>query len=341
MKIIMLIFTTFVLLFGSVLTYADSKEYYSPVYYMVNRDTSEVIASKDENKKIHPASLTKIMTILLAVELLNENQLNETFEIPTDVFTNLRELDASVAGFDPGEKVKVIDILYGIMLPSGADASRAIAFYLKGSEKNFVKAMNEKAKKLGLKNTNFENTSGLDHPSHLSTAADIHIILENALKQPLFKKIFEAYSYTSSPTNLKKSGYIWMNKNLDYALQHENPSPITGAKSGYTKLSGSSLASIGSVEGTNYLLVTSGAPYSPFEFFNVQDAIKFYKSASSQNAPLNSENKKQYGNSENINNISAEKYPIYIKIILFIISLTGLGFFIVFLQDKIYYRKRR
>ena len=145
----------------------------------INKNT--IVAEKGGDKKIYPASLTKIMTLIVAVEELES--LKGTYTFKAETLDELYNEEASVAGFMPGETVSVTDILYGAILPSGADATIALAEIVAGSEKEFVKLMNLKANEMGLKQTHFMNTSGLHDEYHYSTPHEMALITTYAINK--------------------------------------------------------------------------------------------------------------------------------------------------------------
>lgn len=160
----------------------------SPYIYFYHLDRGEVLYEQDSKEEIAVASLTKIMTSLVALDLITN--LDAEVILTSKDFKGLKEANASVAGFFVGEKVTYRDLLYGLLLPSGADAALALANHLVGSEDAFVDKMNEKAKNLNLEHTHFINTTGLDSDGHYSSVEDIAIILKEALKNQEFEKIF-------------------------------------------------------------------------------------------------------------------------------------------------------
>ena len=111
--------------------------------------------------------MTKTMTCIVAVESIDD--LESEIRLPEEIFPALYEEGASMAGFLPGEHVKIVDLLYGIILPSGGECSMAVAEYAAGSEEAFVEMMNEKAREVGMENTHFENATGLQNENHYST----------------------------------------------------------------------------------------------------------------------------------------------------------------------------
>ncbi|WP_433956761.1 D-alanyl-D-alanine carboxypeptidase family protein [Cytobacillus horneckiae] len=231
---------------------------------------------KEADERIFPASLTKIMTAIVAIELINQTQ--EPILLTEEMFTELYEANASMAGFLPGEETRAIDLLYGIMLPSGAEASIGLASHIAGSEANFVSLMNKKAEQLGLENTHFMNVTGLHDKDHYSSVSDMAILLLYALQNDTFKDIFTAQSYTVLPTNFHPDGMtIWssMFQKLDSSII--NNGEILGGKTGYTKQAGLCLASLANIGGKEYILITVGAEGGPnTEQFNLTDMIKVY-----------------------------------------------------------------
>lgn len=227
---------------------------------LINSDTGEILAQKNYTNKMYPASLTKIMTLLVALD--NIKDLNDTYEMSYIIIDPLYRSGASLAGFSSGEKVKIIDLLYGIILPSGADATCGIANYISGSEEAFVELMNKKAQELGLANTYFANSSGLYDDNNYTTAYDMALILKAALENKLARQILSTTQYTSAKTTQHPQG-VWMDSTLSHYIrgnEPENETVIIGGKTGYVSQSGNCIASFAeSVNGNNYILVTGKA----------------------------------------------------------------------------------
>ena len=175
----------------------DLEHLYSPYAILVELDSGNVIAEHNSEDKIYPASLTKIMTAVLAIE--NTDDLSQTVTLPYDIFEPLYEENASMAGFQPGEEATLKDLLYGILLPSGAECCMAFADRIAGSEEAFVDMMNEKATEIGMSNTHFCNATGLHNPDHYSTVKDISILLKYALQYEDFDKHFRAAVTVPAP----------------------------------------------------------------------------------------------------------------------------------------------
>ena len=243
----------------------------SKYVYFYNLDKNETIYEQDSHEKISIASMTKIMTAIVAIE--NIENLDEKVVLTSKDFKGLKEANASTAGFKKGETVTYRDLLYGLMLPSGADAALALANNIAGNETKFVEMMNEKAKELGLNNTHFENTTGLDEKGHYSSVYDVYVFLSYALENEEFKEIFTTKKYTTSSKRLTfKSTLV---KSSDkYNLDTDY---ILGSKSGYTYDAGLCLASIAQHDGDTFLLVTAVADYKSGKPYHIIDSDKIYK----------------------------------------------------------------
>lgn len=140
-------------------TTIDLENLYSPYSILTDLDSGNILAEHNAKDRIYPASLTKIMTAILAIE--NTQDMEEVMTLPMDFFSKLYIENASMAGFQPGEQVRLKDLLYGMLLPSGAECCLAFCERIAGSEEAFVRLMNQKAGELGLENTHFSNSTGL------------------------------------------------------------------------------------------------------------------------------------------------------------------------------------
>ncbi len=197
------------------------------------------------------------MTLLVACE--NIKKYTDTFTMTQKIIDKLYVRDASLAGFVKDEEVTMTDMLYGLILPSGADAAVGLAEKISGSEEAFVELMNKKATELGLTNTHFENTSGLFHNNHYTTAYDMAVILTAAIKNPVCRKILETGQYTSASTVQHPDG-IPMRSTLFTYINGDEPknSVIHGGKTGFVNESGYCLATygMGKQSGNEYVIIT-------------------------------------------------------------------------------------
>ena len=187
-------------------------ELYSEYALLVDLESNTVLAQKNADQRIFPASMTKVMTILTAAEHI-ENW-DETFTMTQSIIDPLFLADASMAGFVHGEAVSMMDLLYGAVLPSGAEATEALAITVAGSEAAFAELMNEKAQELGLQDTHFVDASGLHDENHYTTLCDMAIIMQAALDNPRCREVLTSVHHTSSPTEQNPDGVAMTNKFL-------------------------------------------------------------------------------------------------------------------------------
>ena len=212
-------------------------------YILMDETTGRIIKGKNYHTPMLIASITKIMTCLLAIE----SEKLEDIVIVDDI---INESYGSGIYIEVGEKIILKDLLYGLMLRSGNDAALVIAKYIGGDTESFVNMMNNKAKEIGMTNTIFSNPSGLDNmdSGNYSTAYDMALLTRYAMKYEVYREIVGTKSYTCK-TN--KKTYIWKNKNK---LLNENY--ITGGKTGYTEKAKRTLVSTGSNNNMNFIVVT-------------------------------------------------------------------------------------
>lgn len=259
------------------LAFAFSAEsLYSREVILVRRSDQKILVNKQADRPLFPASMTKIMTAVVALEKLPN--LNTPVTLPEDIYPDLHEQNASMAGFLAGEEVTCRDLLYGTLLSSGAECSVGLAIQIAGSEAAFVKLMNEKAQALGMDNTHFMNVTGLQDSDHYSSVRDIATLLEYALKNATFKDIFTSPQHSTAPTNLHPKGITiksTLSQNID-SWQFPG-GKILGGKTGYTEQAGLCLASLAEKNGEEYILVTAGAHGDhETEPFHVTDAFAVY-----------------------------------------------------------------
>ncbi|MDG0813420.1 D-alanyl-D-alanine carboxypeptidase family protein [Cohnella rhizosphaerae] len=244
---------------------------------LVRLDDGKVLLDKNGEARVYPASLTKIMTAILAIERIPD--LKKTVKLDPDMFETLRQQNASMAGFLPGERVPAVDLLYGAMLPSGADGSVGLAMRVAGSEKKFAALMNEKAKAIGMTDTHFVNATGLHDPAHYTTVKDLSVLLAYALGNETFREVFTASRHSTTPTDQHPDG-ITLRSSMFKELGGSGLAggEILGGKTGYTDKAGLCLASLGRLNGEEYILVTTGAKGNrkTTEAYDIADAVSVY-----------------------------------------------------------------
>ena len=209
----------------------------------MDQDTGRVIESKNKDTPMLIASITKIMTCILAIE---NGNLDEIVKVDDSILKSY----GSGIYISVGEEIKLIDLLYGLILRSGNDAALMISTYISGSEEEFVKLMNKKAKEIGMKNTIFYNSNGLDNTTrgNLSTVYDMALLTKYAMQNDTYKEIVKTKKHTVK-TNLKT--YIWHNKNKLLSYDY-----VTGGKTGYTEKAKRTLVSTASKNNINLIVVT-------------------------------------------------------------------------------------
>lgn len=233
----------------------------------------KVIGETAGDERIYPASLTKIMTAVVALEEIRN--LDKEITLTAEMFTELYANDLMQAGFQPEEQVRAIDLIYGALLPSGAECCVGLADYVAGSEDAFVELMNEKARKIGMENTHFCNTIGTHEEEHYSTAKDMAVLLKYALRNDTFREVIESPWHSTPGTNVHPDGITYWSS----LLRNLNDPSVTGGKilggkTGYTNAAGFCLASFAEIEGREYILVTTGATSSGTA--HIDDAVTIY-----------------------------------------------------------------
>jgi len=236
------------------------------ILYNLNED--KIIYEKNAYDKIKIASLTKIMTTIVALE--NIEDIKQTTTIKEEALIGLE--DYATTDIKPNEEITYEDLLYGIMLPSGADCANGIAINISGSIDNFVELMNKKAQELNMTNTHFSNPIGADEDNY-SSVSDIAKLLKYALKNEEFYKIFTTREYITT-NNVKLESTI-----VEKSTPHNiDTSLILGSKTGFTDDAGNCLASISKQNGINYLLVTAKAPITnSYHIIDAQQTYEYYK----------------------------------------------------------------
>ncbi len=253
----------------------DLSGIHSPYAVLMQKKGGKVIGEINSEERIYPASMTKIMTAIVALEELDS--LDQEITLSQEMFADLYAQDAMQAGFQPGETVKARDLLYGVMLPSGAECCIGLANAIAGSEEGFVELMNKKAEKLGMDGTHFCDSTGLHDPEHYSTVRDMAVLLKYSLGNEDFRAIITSSRHSTPGTNIHEGGityYSTLLKNL--------PDPsvtggqILGGKTGFTNEAGLCLASFAEIEGKEYILVTAGVQGAAGEQYHIEDARTVY-----------------------------------------------------------------
>ena len=238
---------------------AVSEEVISSNAIFIDLKKNEILAQRAARQVIDPASMTKILTVLVAAEQIEEKNLDDKVTITIDITDYSYSNDCSSVGFAENERVTVQDLFYGTILPSGADAALALATYVAGSQEAFVELMNEKLQELGLSDTaHFTNCVGLYDEAHRCTVYDMAMIMEAAMDNPLCREVMSAHTYTTSATAEHPDGITISNWFLRRIEDKETGAEIVCGKTGYVVQSGNCAASYGEDQnGNGYICVTA------------------------------------------------------------------------------------
>ena len=252
------------ILFPSVFAAPAPPELVSPCAILIEKETGNILFAKDEHKQLPPASVTKVMTLLLVVEAINSGKI--TLEDPVSVSEHAAGMGGSQVFLSPGEQMSVNDMLKATVIASGNDSAVALAEHIAGSEESFVGLMNERAKQLGMNDTSFKNCTGLDVDGHVTSAHDIALMARELIKHDLIK------NYTT----------IWMDTLRDGAFQLANTNKlirsykgITGLKTGSTSVAKFCLATTAERDGMELIAAILAAPSSKERFSDASKLLDY------------------------------------------------------------------
>ena len=241
-----------------------SEEVISTHAILVDESTDTIIASKGAEERISPASMTKVLTVLVAAEQIDKKDLDDTFTITLEITDYVYVNDCSAVGFSDGETVTVRDLFYGTILPSGGDAAVGLATYIAGSQEAFVEMMNAKLEELEIADSaHFTNCIGLYDENHYCTVYDMAIIMKTAMQNELCREILSAHTYTTTPTAQHPEGITISNWFLRRIEDKDTGGEVLCAKTGYVVQSQNCAVSYGTFAGgTPYICVTAGSTSS-------------------------------------------------------------------------------
>ena len=233
-------------------TIYPSEDYSQSIYsILIDESNGEIVAARNAKDRIFPASMTKIMTVLVAAEHVTD--LDEEFvttqEMESYAFVN----DCSAVNWDVDEHITIRDLFYGTILPSGGDAAYGLAEYVAGSQEAFVDMMNEKVKELGLTDTHFANVVGVHDEQNYSTAYDMAMILKAAVENDLCREVLSAHTYVTTTTDQHPDGITISNWFLRRIEDKDSGGLVLCAKTGFVNESRNCAAS--------YMISNSGVPY--------------------------------------------------------------------------------
>ena len=243
---------------------------------MIDLSSGDILMQKGYKDRICPASMTKVLTVLVAAEHLTDEELDNKFTITHDITAYVWENDLSAVNWADDEVVTVRDLLYGTILPSGGDAAIGLATYIAGSQDAFVEMMNEKIEELGLSSSShFTNCVGLYDDNHYSTVYDIAMMMEAAIENDLAKEVLSAKRYTTSSTAEHPDGIEISNWFLRRIEDKDTGGEVISAKTGFVKEAKNCAVSYGrDNSGNEYIICTQGSTSS---WRCIYDHVAMYK----------------------------------------------------------------
>lgn len=245
---------------------------------LIDLQDTTVLFEKNSTDRVYPASITKVMSAVVALDHMPD--LTQTVIVEEKDLQGLVEANASVAGLKVGDCVTYEDLLYALILPSGADAANVIANHLFGGMDAFVQEMNNKAASIGMKDSHFVNASGLHDDNHYTTISDLNRMMKHAWINTAFRKVMTTTTYTIPSTQLELNSTLRLyGDSLGFT-----GGDIIGGKSGYTPEAGCCLASVAKLSNDHlFMLITTGASGSPVEDHrHIDDAKLVYETVAKQ-----------------------------------------------------------
>lgn len=241
---------------------------------LIDVENKRIVSEKNAKVQMNPASMTKVLTLLVAAE--NIDNLDDTVTVTLEMTDYSFVNGCSNAGFEKGETVTVKDLMYGTILPSGAEAAVGLAIYTAGSQEEFVRMMNGKLEELGLSGSaHFTNCVGVYDEEHYCTAYDMAMIMEAALDNELCREVLSSRTYTTSSTEEHPEGMILSNWFLRRIEDKDVGGKVLGGKTGYVEQSKSCAVSYGEDKnGKRYICVTANAES---QWLCIKDHVKLYQ----------------------------------------------------------------
>ncbi|MCF0115107.1 MAG: D-alanyl-D-alanine carboxypeptidase [Erysipelotrichaceae bacterium] len=316
MKVLLKLGLILFLCIGIVPVQAEEKpEIESDYVLLYDLDTHQVLWDKNSSDQIYPASLTKMMTLIVAIENIADTRVK--ILVDSQVMAGLIEAGASRAGYYEGDEVPVIDLMHGILLPSGAECCNAVAFHVAGSIEGYVEMMNAKAQELGMEHTHFVNTTGLHDDNHYTTLQDLQKLFDYCLQNPLFYSIFSTSEYKGEATLNYPEGLSMRSTVYKYMNDTSNPyyreiDGFVGSKSGFTYEAEYCFAAVAQRDGVRYGLLTAHAYVErtiPSHFLDAATIFNHYFDYYEKRSLLSSE---EYVGEAKVNfNLSHKSTSIY------------------------------
>ena len=242
----------------------------SKYYGVYTLDNLQELESKEQNKIVPIASLTKIMTAIVCIE--NIDDLNQTVVVNLPQVQSYYNEEYSVAGLKDGQEISYYDLIATMLIPSGADSASCIALNVFGDYSRFIKEMNDKAKEIGMSSTSFSNPIGADDSNNYSTVYDVALMMKYALENDTLKKLMSEYEYTTKDGSITVKNALFVLADL-YGV---DVSKITGGKTGMTGDAGYCLASFSENTEKPLICIVLGCDIVPETLFHLEDSQSLY-----------------------------------------------------------------
>lgn len=257
----------------------NDNKYISKAVYLYNLTDDKEVLSKNENERLPMASLTKIMTVRVALKHIED--LGETAPVDLGAYYRAVDMNTSMAGFFGGEATTFRDLLYATILKSAGEAADSLAMNISGSMDNFVALMNKEVEDLGLKNTSYANADGMDDPGNYQSAKDCAMLIKDSLNDGDFRAIFTKRDFVTSPTADHPDGVYLESTIFSHLRKYEqNGFEILGGKSGTTDNAGLCWATLAVKNNKEYILVVMGVPYDDIDNLNdghIEETLRIYE----------------------------------------------------------------
>lgn len=258
----------------------NDSRYQARAVYLYNLTDDKEVLSKNKNERLPMASLTKIMTVRVALNHIED--LSALAPVDLDAYYRAIDMNASMAGFYGGEATSFRDLLYATMLSSAGEAADSLAVNISGSVDNFVGLMNKEAEDLGLKNTSYANADGMDDPKNFQSAKDCAMLIKNSLEDGNFRAIFTKRDFTTSKTPDHPDGlYLSSTIFTPLANYEQRGFEIIGGKSGTTDDAGLCWATLAEKDGKEYICVIMGIAYDDIDNLHddqIIETLRIYES---------------------------------------------------------------
>ena len=257
----------------------NDNKYISKAVYLYNLTDDKEVLSKNENERLPMASLTKIMTVRVALKHIED--LGETAPVDLGAYYRAVDMNTSMASFFGGEATTFRDLLYATILKSAGEAADSLAMNISGSMDNFVALMNKEVEDLGLKNTSYANADGMDDPGNYQSAKDCAMLIKDSLYDGDFRAIFTKRDFVTSSTADHPDGVYLESTIFSHLRKYEqNGFEILGGKSGTTDKAGLCWATLAVKNNKEYILVVMGVPYDDIDNLNdghIEETLRIYE----------------------------------------------------------------